>query len=127
MTEQFEEFLGHPNRIKRDRPRVTLNKKGYMLLNANAFRSLDEPAAVKFYYDGIERIIGLRSADIRIANAFPLRNKDKSHHTIYAAPLCRHYGINPPGTILFNDIEIDHTGLLKLDLKTATTIRRGSS
>lgn len=127
MIDPFEEFTGQPNGIRRDRPRVTLNRKGVVLLNTAAYRELQEPGAVKFYYDGNERIIGMRAADIRLANSFPVRRKSENHYLIFASPLCRHYRIKPAGTILFNDIELDHTGMIKLDLKTAITVGRGSS
>jgi hypothetical protein len=124
----FVEFMGKPNRVRSDVPRVTLNKKGILLMNRHAFLELGEPPAVKFYFDGNGSVIGLRAADIRVTNAFPVRKKDShSNHVICAAPFCRHYGITPKCTILFTAIETDHTGLMKLDLRSAINITRGSS
>lgn len=47
MIEQWTEFQGGPNRTDRDKPRVTLNNRGVMLLNRTAYDALGMPAAVK--------------------------------------------------------------------------------
>lgn len=127
MIENFIEFMGRPNRTSTDLPRVTLNKKGILLLNKVAFRALDEPAAVKLFFDGNNQVIGIKAADIRHSNSFAVRQKDKWHNRIVcASPFCKHFQIHVETTILFNDVDIDSKGLMKLDLRKSITIGRGS-
>ena len=125
----FTEFIGRPNRTSSQVPRVTLNGKGRFNLNRHAYAELGEPAAVKFYFDGNNHVIGLRPADIRHANSFALRPNDQYRsRVIHASPFCRHFGILVTGTVLFTDIEIDtRTNLMRLDLRTAVKVTRGSS
>ena len=126
----FTEFTGRPNKTSTELPRVTLNKAGLINLNRYAFRELGEPAAVKLYFDGNNRVIGLKPADIRHSNSFPIRPKDARYRNrvILASPFCRHFGILVTGTVLFTEIEVDtRTNLMRLDLRTAVKVTRGSS
>jgi hypothetical protein len=130
--EYFTEFVGRPNRTSSEVPRVTLNRKGEFYLNGHAYAELGEPAALKLYFDGNNRVIGLKPADIRHANAFPVRKNEcrRSRHrrVIRASPFCVHFGIHVNGTIVFTDIEVDtRTNLMRLDLRTAVKVTRGSS
>jgi hypothetical protein len=125
----FTEYTGRPNRTSAELPRVTLNDRGQISLNRYAFRELGEPSAVKLYFDGNNRVIGLRPADVRHSNSFPIRPKNQ-HRTrrILASPFCRHFGILVTGSILFTDVEVDtRTKLMRLDLRTAVKVTRGSS
>ena len=117
MIEQWTEFQGGPNRVERDKPRVTLNNRGVMLLNRTAYDALRMPAAVKLLYDEDRRVIGLMPEDVRRANAFPVKQKDKYYNrVINANQFCRHFGINIRRTVLFNEVDIDRDGVMKLEL-----------
>lgn len=123
MSERWTEFEGRPNRRAGDVPRVTLSKRGVLLLNRVAYDALGAPAAVKFFYDEDSRVIGLKPEDARAANAFPVKQKDKwFNRTIYAHPFCRHFGIEIRRTVLFNEIDIDREGMMRLELNRTQTI-----
>ena len=123
MIERWTEFQGGPNRARRDEARVTLNSRGVMLLNKMAYEVLGMPAAVKLLYDEDRRVIALKPEDIRRNNAFPVKQKDKYHNrTIHVNPFCRHFGIDIRRTVLFNEIDIDREGMMKLELNRTVTI-----
>lgn len=126
MVKRWTEFQGSPNRMDKDAPRVTLNARGILLLNRKAFEAMQTPAAVQLLFDEQESIIGLKSADIRRQNAFPVKQKDKHHNRIiHASPFCKHFGINIQRTVLFNEVDLDNEGVLRLELKKTTSIGRG--
>ena len=125
MIRHWTEFQGSPNGRERDAPRVTLNAKGMFLLNRKAFEALEAPAAVQLLFDENEKIVGLKPADIRRPNAFPIKQKDKYHnHRIQASPFCRHFHIRVERTTQFNEIDLDNEGVLTLSLRNTTTIGR---
>ena len=123
MSERWTEFEGRPNKRNTDEPRVTLNKRGVILLNRVAYDALGMPAAVKLSYEEDRRIIGLKPEDERKSNAFPVKQKDKwFNRTIFAHPFCRHFGIDIRRTVLFNEIDIDREGMMRLELNRTQTI-----
>ena len=123
MSDRWTEFEGRPNRRASDEPRVTLNNRGVLLLNRNAYEALGTPAAVKLFFDEDSRVIGLKPEDERRSNAFPVKQKDKYHNrTIYAHPFCRHFGIDVRRTVKFNEIDIDREGMMRLELNRTQTI-----
>ena len=125
IRRDWVEFAGKPNRVRRDVPRVTLNKKCIFLLNKAAFDALGEPEAVKIFYDKRNNAIGLGKADMEQDNAFPVKQKDKySNRVICASPACVNFGIRPEKTIVFNRIEFDHDEIMSLDFDRATVIGR---
>ena len=123
MIERWPEFQGGSSLARRDGPRVTLNNRGVMLLNRTAYEALGMPAAVKLLYDEDRRCIGLKPHDVRHTNAFPVRQKDKWHNrVIQITSFCRHFGIDIRRTVLFNEIDIDPEGMMRLELNRTTTI-----
>lgn len=127
MTERWTEFEGRPNRRTSDEARVTLSGRGVILLNRYAYDALGMPAAVKLLYDEDRRVIGLMPEDIRRPNAFSVKQKDKYHNrTIHAHPFCRHFGIDVRRTVLFNEIDIDGEGMMKLSLNRTITIGKAT-
>ena len=125
IRRDWVEFVGKPNRVRRDEPRVTLNRKCIFLLNKAAFEALDEPEAVKLFYDQRNRSLGIAKTDVKYENAFPVKAKDKySNRVICASPACVNFGIRVEKTIAFNRIEFDHDGIMSLDLDRATVIGR---
>lgn len=78
-------FEGRPFADDREQPRVTLGRKGVILLNAAACAHLKGPTAVKLMFDENQKRIGIKPADPREPNAFRLkRKKDATHRTINA-------------------------------------------
>lgn len=124
MVRQWTEFKAGPKKPTRDRLHVTLNARGVILLNLKAFEALGEPEAAVLLYDERSSVIGLQRATARIENAFPLAQKGKNaHRLIYATAFCRHFGIKVGATVVFPTADIDHDGILQLDLQTTTEVR----
>ena len=127
MIRHWEEFEGRPNRSRSDEPRVTINKKGMLLLNKVAFEALQEPQAVKLFFDPNNQSIGLKPSEPGRFNSFPVKQKDKYYNrTVAASPFCKHHGIRVERTMLFNEVEMDKDGVMTLELKKTTAIGRGS-
>ena len=121
--EHWIEFEGSPNCLERDKPRVTLDSRGVLLLNKLAYDALGMPSAVKLLYDEDRRVIGLKPEDIRRANAFPVKLKDKYHNRrISISPFCKHFGLDIRRTILFNEVDFNNDGVMKLELNKTITI-----
>lgn len=126
MLKHWQEFQGSPNRIEKDIARVTLNSRGVFLMNRRAFESFQTPSAVTLHFDENNGVIGLKPADIRLQNAFPIKQKDKFYNrTVNASPFCRHFKIRVEQTVLFNEVDIDNEGVMKLELQKTTSIGRG--
>lgn len=83
-------------------------------------------AAVTLLFDENSGMIGLKPADIRLKNAFPVKQKGKwQNRTIHASPFLKHFKINIDRTVLFNEVDLDNEGVLKLELTKTTSIGRG--
>ena len=122
---KLQEFKGSPNRVKRDEPRVTLDKRGVVYLNKHAFEAFGSPAAVKLFYEEHELVIALKPADVRHKNAFEIKpHSQGTTRLIHTQPFCKHHKIRVERTVLFNDIEIDNEGTMFLWLKNITHIGR---
>ena len=122
---KLQEFLGSPNRMRRDDARVTLNERGVVQMNRQAFQAFGSPGAVKLFYDDNELVIALKPADARHRNAFRVKPKGPGHtRIIHTQPFCKHHKIRVECTVLFNDIEIDNEGTMLLSLNNTTRIGR---
>ena len=126
MIERWTEFQGSPNRVDRDGLRVTLNARGTLLLNSRTYEAMNAPSAVQLLFDENNSIIGLRAADPRLHNAFPVKQKDKqTNRLVHASPFCKHWGIKVKRTVMFNNVDMTNDGILKLELNKTTSIGRG--
>lgn len=126
MIERWAEFQGSPNRVEKDELRVTLNARGTLLMNGKTYEAMNMPAAVQLLFDENNSIIGLRAADPRLHNAFPVKQKDKqTNRLVHASPFCKHHGIRVLRTVLFNNVDMTNDGILKLELTKTTSIGRG--
>ena len=100
-----------------------MSNRHVLLLNKAAFEALGSPGAVKLRYEEDRRVIGLLPIDAGHKNAFPVKQKDKFHNrTVQIHPLCRNYGIDIRRTVLFNEIDIDADGMMRLELNHTITI-----
>ena len=112
------------------KPWVTLGKNKDMYFNAKALELLGQPEAVRFLFDTAQRLIGIRKESPKVEQAFPIKRETRDSGTtgrLQASLFCTAYGIKPDYRIAFHDIHIDADGIMILDLKTATRIRRISS
>jgi hypothetical protein len=127
MISHWTKFEGRPYGAEQNAVRVTLGPKKAIMLNEKAYEALGSPAAVEFMFEENHKIIGLKPIDPRKDNAFPIKPKKGSrHHVIRAAAFCTHVGIKVDRTVLFNDIDIDNEGVMKLEFAKTTNISRGA-
>jgi hypothetical protein len=125
---RWQIYHGAPNGRSAEGPRVTLNYRKVFLLNPAAVEVLGTPGAVELRYDEDTRTIGLAPQDPHVSNAFPLRLRNApkyAYRTIHAAPYCKQFDINPKGTLLFTNVDLDNEGTMLLELKTAVAVGRG--
>ena len=127
-TEEFQIFNGRQfGRTARKAARVTLGNFGTFYLNAQAFVELGSPAAVELLFDRGRRRIGLRPVPHTLPHAFKIvPHTSGGYHRLSASAFCHHHGIFFKGTLLFHDIRIDDSNMMKLDLVTATIVTRGA-
>ena len=123
MIARWIEFEGGPRRAAGEAMHVTINHKGMLLLNRKAWKSLGEPEAVTLLYDETNNMIGLRPADADCPKAFPVVPTAHSY-VIRAHPFCAHFDFEIERTMVFNHVEIDDHGIMRLRLKTATGLTR---
>lgn len=123
MIEKWTEFQGRPNGTDRGRPRVTLSNRNVLYMNVAAYEAFGMPAAVKLSYEEDRRIIGLKPEDPSRTNAFPVKQNDKWHNRrIHLQPFCVNFGIDIRRTVMFNEIDIDREGMMRLELNRTVTI-----
>src|SRR6266404_7535387 len=129
MNNPCESFEGMQHgRTALNEPRVTLGQKGTFYLNGIAYQALGEPVAVEMLYDGNRRIIGLKPTNPAKRNAFVIKahGKNGNYKRISAAAFCTHFRIRLQNTVLFEDVGVDHDGVMRLDLGNVITVGRGA-
>ena len=127
MMKDWTVFSGVPRKVKMLKPHVTLTKHKDMYLNAKAVEALGTPEAIRFFFDVSRSLIGIRQESPDVEQAFTLHLDEKKSGTtgkIHAGIFCNFFGVNPEYTITFHDIRVDGDGIMILDLKTATRVRR---
>lgn len=127
MISHWTKFEGKPYGADVDTARVTLGPKKAILLNDLAYEALGAPTAVELMFDEGQKIIGLKPVEARRPHAFPVKpRKGSRHRVIRAAAFCTHFGIKIDRTVLFNEIDIDNDGVMKLEIAKATNVSRGA-
>lgn len=123
MIRQWKMFRGGPVGPKRDRLHVTLSKRGVILINHKMFEMMGNPEAAYLLYDEKLQAIGIQPTTTGNQFSFPLKQKnDVTHRTINAQAFCRSFKISPPQTIYFTQPELDHDGVLVLDMHKAEEV-----
>lgn len=126
-TEEWSVFTGKQFGLVTKGVRVTLGSFGTFYLNTAAFEKLGSPAAVEMLFDPGRRRIGLRPVAPIAKHAFKIVPHTKGgYHRLSAAAFCHHHGIFFKGTLLFNDITVDETNMMRLDLANSQVVTRGS-
>ncbi len=123
MIARWTEFNGGPRRPSRESMHVTINGKGIVLFNRKAWESLGTPQAVTLLFDQTNDIIGIKPSPPDRPNAFPVKGQYYSR-IIYAGTFCVHFGFDIERTMVFNEVELDEQGIMRLPLRTATAISR---
>jgi len=107
-------------------PRVTLNTKGYIVMNRRAHELIGKPQAVLILFDRINSRIGLRAANPGLRNAYRLSKTSggAGSRLVRANRLLTTKGIDVPETLQFHEPRIDQDQVLILDLRTARVSNR---
>lgn len=124
LDREWEKFKGGPVVASQNRMHVTLNPKGIIYMNSNAYRILGKPAAVALYYNREKDDIAIEPANPRLAENFPVVPK-QSAWIIRASPFCVHFGLKPATTQRFVRPDIDNSGILHLEL--GNTVKVGGT
>ncbi len=107
------------------KPYVTMNKRGYIVMSRKTYQNIKEPQAVHLYFDQVNSRIGIKPADPRSGDAFPVAKQGRhGGRLIRAFRLMHEFGIELPETVKFRDIALNDNGILILDLRTATVTER---
>lgn len=122
----FEEWEIVKERRKASKPPprayVSLNKRGEIAMNAEAFRQIMRPASVALLFDAERRRIGVKYPVARDRNFFPARTygRGRRMRIVRAARLLKQFGIKIERTLIFKNVETcrlngDPMLVLKLD------------
>ena len=122
LDAEWEKFEGGPVIATQDRMHITINERGDIFLNTNAYRALGSPTSVMLYYNRDKDAIAVEPANVHVAQSFPVKQKH-SGWIIHASPFCRHFGIQVSGTESFVHPEINDAGILLLDLRNTVTVK----
>ena len=117
MDRTYETFLGGATKPSQSKINVTISPQNVIAMNANCYRLLGKPEAVKLAFSREQHTIAIVPCSPRFNEAFPVKPKSTSGWRIQAAPFCRHFGIKIDTTIGFRDAYKDEHGALLLDLR----------
>jgi hypothetical protein len=127
MTDcNFDEFEDGPVGRRGKNAHVSLNPRGYFLVNGKAILAMGEPDAVVLMFDSEKKIIGMKRSPIDRKNAFRLETcgRRTSGRMVYAGNFCRRHQITPTETIIFAAPEVNKDGVLMLDQNDAIPAKR---
>ena len=107
---------------------VTLKPKGEIVMSRITYQRVGEPKAFNIWFDDVNNCIGLKPATATAKDAYPV-GVCTSHgaRRIHAFRLLQDKNIILPQTVRFYDAEIDHDGVLVLDLRTARVSERSAA
>lgn len=117
----------HWQKIGRDERRgrwatfhVTMCPKGIIAISRFTLETLGDPEAFFLLFDKLNHTIGLQPTRKTEKDAYPTaRRGTRGAKTVRAFRLCQVCGVRLPQTIRFTAPEIDHDGVLILDLRSA--------
>ena len=99
-----------------------MNKRGFIVMSRKTYENIKLPEAVHLYFDKVNSRIGIKPADARTRDAYPVAKQGRhGGRLIRAYRLMVEFGIEIPETIVFRDIAQNNDGILVLDLRTART------
>ena len=108
-----------------NRHHVTINHNGQIHLGRHAHTDLGRPKAVTLYFEPGLNKIAIEPADARDQGSVPLIAKTFGAYYIPAAQFVRQNRIHIAGTESFIKPEINHNGVMILDLKETVRVCRG--
>jgi hypothetical protein len=95
---------------------VTLNHKGLLHIGRHALELFGRPRAVTVYYEPDLGKIALEPADARAKGALTVHPKQFGAAYVCMGMFCREHYIMIVGTHAFREVEINHNGIMILDL-----------
>ena len=106
---------------KAPRSYVSINKRGEIAMNAEAFRRIMRPASVTLLYDAKHRRIGVKFPIAIDSNFFPVRSygRGRRMRIVRAARMFKQFGIKIDRTLIYKNAEtqnLDGHPMLVLDL-----------
>lgn len=127
MIKHWEEFTIGPKDVLTEL-HVSLNRKGEILIGANAFERLGRPGQAVLLIDKVNNLIGIAPASKIKKHAYPLLQKSGGRHRVIRANrFIRHQQIQVSRTVAFHTAEIDEDGILVLDIKATRVIGRSKA
>ena len=124
MDSSYETFLGGSTKPAQDRINVTINWQNVIALNANCYRLMGKPEAVKLAFSRDLQSIAVTPCSPRLGEAFAVLPKNSSGRRINAAPFCRHFRIHIDSTLRFLEPYLDPEGTLHLDLRKVVSVAK---
>lgn len=84
---------------------VSLNKRGEIVMNAAAFRRIDEPANVTLLYDAKKGRVGVKFPHWTDENFFKVRNygRGRRNRIVRGGRMLKQFGIVIEKTLVFRD------------------------
>ena len=108
-----------------NRHHITINHNGQIHVGRQVHIDLGRPRAVTLYYEPSLSKIAIEPADPRAPGVVPLIAKEFGAYYIPAKQFVRENRIAIAGTEAFIKPEINHNGIMILDLNQTTRICRG--
>lgn len=123
MDYDWIEF-GEPPPNPNDGMYVSLCPDRLLFFNKKVHEAMGSPAAVQLLYSKRTDMIGLRSADLGMENAYEvkLRNRSGSRRVLLTS-FCKKHGIKYRGNVQFLDIKVENGVLILNLLKTRLVTR----
>jgi len=117
------------NGIKKERGfnrhHITINHNGQIHIGRHAHIDLGRPQSVTLYYEPTLNKIAIEPADPRGSGVVPLIEKEFGAYYVPASQFCRQNRIAVAGTESFIKPEINHNGIMILDLNETVRVGRG--
>lgn len=116
LTGNWLRFEARPQERLFSRVHVTINHKGLIHVGRAAYELLGRPQAVTLYYEPELAKIALEPAEVRTRGSIRCIPKDYGAIYLSSAAFCRRNDITIVGTHAFREPEINHNGIMVLDL-----------
>lgn len=106
---------------------VTINPQGWIVISRHTYERLGAPPAFQVLFDPVNYRIGIKPSALAGKNAYPAGPQGPNGGKVVRAyRLLQDCSISIPETLQFFDAEIDHDGILILDLRTARVSPRAA-
>ncbi|HRI03831.1 MAG TPA: hypothetical protein PLL77_08825 [Pyrinomonadaceae bacterium] len=104
---------------------ATLNPLGELSLSKFTHEQLGAPSGYVLLFDRDREVIGMRPANPTVErNAYPVAARGRhGGQRVYAHRMCREFGVQIKETVRFHHCQIDHNGILILDMKDTIPAR----